>query len=129
MPAPRILQIDGLQDALDNASNTVLFTCTITEQVNDLVYISSADTVAQADASVIGTARVVGWIVSKPTTTSCLVSRGPGPVTSSGLAVGSPVYLSDTAGAASSTEGTIIVEVGIAKSTTSFIFTGAQVIA
>jgi hypothetical protein len=38
------------------------------------------------------------------------------------------VYLSDTAGAVSATEGTIIVEVGIADTTTSFVFTGARIV-
>jgi len=85
--------------------------------------------VAQADASALGTARATGWIFAKPTTTTCLVSFGPGPIPASGLTPGAPVYLSDTAGAVSASEGTVVVEVGIAKSTTSFIFTGAKVIA
>ena len=127
MPAPQIAQVENLQAELDKATNTILYTCTVTEVVGNPVYISSADTVAQADASVIGTARVVGWIYSKPTDTSCLVSRGPGPVTASGLTVGAPVFLSDTAGAVATAPGTITVEVGVAKTTTSFIFTGARI--
>lgn len=104
------------------------YTCTVTEVVGDLVYLSATDTVAQADASAIGTARVIGHIISKPTSTTCKVSIGPGPVTASGLTVGAPVYLSDTAGAVSATEGTIIVEVGIADTTTSFVFTGYKIV-
>jgi len=112
-----------------DASELIQFTCTATEEVNNLVYISAANTVSQADASAVATARVIGWIQSKLNSTTCLVSRAPGPVTSSGLTAGSPVYLSNTAGAASATEGTVIVELGIAKSTTSFIFTGARITA
>lgn len=111
--------------SLDPAT-LIEFTCTATEQVNDLVYISAADTVAQADASVAGTADVLGWIFAKPTTTSALVSVGPGPVTSSGLTTGAKVYLSDTAGQASPSAGTVTVEVGLAKSTTSFVFLRAK---
>lgn len=111
--------------SLDPAT-LVEFTCTATEQVNDLVYISAADTVSQADASAASTSDVIGWIFAKPTTTTCLVSFGPGPVTSSGLTPGARVYLSDTAGAVSSSEGTVIVEVGLAKSATEFLFLGAK---
>jgi len=114
--------------SLDPAS-LVSFTCTATEAVGDLVYVSSTDTVAQADASALATSQAIGWIFAKPTDTTCLVSFGPGPVPSASLTAGALVYLSDTAGEASASEGTVIVEVGIAKSTTSFLFTGAKVVA
>lgn len=127
-----IKQVNNLQSTLDGLSDSNIlgttYTCTATEQVGDLVYISAANTVAQADASAIGTARVIGHITEKPTATSCRVSVAPGPISATGLTVGGPVYLSDTAGAVSATEGTVIVEVGIADTTTSFVFTGAKVI-
>ena len=129
----KIKQVENLQSTLDGISDSnvigTTYTCTATESVGDLVYISASDTVAQADASAIGTARVVGYITEKPTSTSCRVSVAPGPVSATGLTVGAPVYLSDTAGAVSSTEGTVIVEVGIADTTTSFVFTGARIVA
>lgn len=105
------------------------FTCTSTEAVNDLVYVSAADTVAQAGAANSAKLEVIGSIFAKPTTTTCLVAIGAGLVSSSGLTAGAKVYLSDTLGQASPTEGTNIVELGIAKSTTSFVFTGAKVVA
>lgn len=111
-----------------DAYELVTFTCTSTEAINDMVYISGADTVSQADASSASTANVIGWISAKLNDTTALVSFSPGPVAASGLTPGSPVYLSDTAGAVSSSEGTIVVKLGIAKSSTSFIFTGADVI-
>lgn len=109
-------------------SESIQFTCTATEAVNDLVYISADNTVAQADASDSAKIDVIGWIESKINSTTCMVSTSPGPVTSSSLTAGERIFLSDTPGAVQSgTPGTNSVEVGIAKSSTSFIFTGAKI--
>lgn len=102
--------------------NLTMFTCTSTEAVGNLVYVSAASTVSQADSDAAGTSDAIGWIYHKPTTTTCLVADGLGPITSSGLTAGSPVYLSGTAGEVSPTPGTVSVKVGVAVSATSFIF-------
>jgi hypothetical protein len=105
---------------------TVLFDCSIAEQQYDLVYISASNTVAQADASSLATSGVVGWITSKPTPTTCLVSTGAGPVAASGLTAGARVFLSaSTPGAVTNTEPAlpnISVDVGFAKNATEFVF-------
>jgi len=65
------------------------YTCTATEGVGDAVFLSTADTVLQSDASDTTRMPVIGIIVEKPTTTSCWVIHA-GIVTGlSGLTVGS----------------------------------------
>lgn len=109
------------QDLIKGLNLTL--TCTATEQVGDLVYVSGVDTVAQADASAASTSEVVGYIVSKPSATSCIVSAEPGPVTgATGLTAGDPVYLSETAGDVTAVAPAIAVRVGTALSTTTWIF-------
>jgi hypothetical protein len=112
----------------DTNISTTIYNCTATEAVGEPVYLVSADTVAQADASALATARVVGHISSKPSSTSCRISVAPGPLTASGLTAGAPVFLSDTAGVVSSTPGTVVVQVGIADTTTSYLYTGGKVV-
>lgn len=110
---------------------TLTFSCTATEQVGDLVYVSDANSVEQADASDISSSDVIGHIVSKPTATTCLVSNSQGPVTSVGLNAGERVWLSDGTPGGVETDPpnspSVAVEVGVAISDTEFIFTGAKV--
>jgi hypothetical protein len=104
-----------------------VFTCTATEAVGDLVYQTGTDnTVAQADASDSAKRKIAGWIVEKPSTTTCRVSTQPGPVTSgSGMTAGNQVYLSsDTPGGVTETDpgGFASIPVGIAASATTYTF-------
>ena len=51
-----------------------MYTCTLAETVLDLVYQSAGDTVERADASAMITMPAIGFIESKPTPLSCLVT-------------------------------------------------------
>jgi hypothetical protein len=102
------------------------FTCTASESVGDLVYVSGANAVAQADASSLSTSEVVGFVLLKSSATACQVTVQPGPVTgASGLTAGDPVYLSETPGAVTAVAPANVVQVGIATSATEWFFTGA----
>jgi hypothetical protein len=92
------------------------FTCTATEQVNDLVYISAANTVAQANATDISTAQVVGFIASKSNDTTCRI-RTYGVLNGfTGLTFGRQYFLSTTSGSVSlsapTASDTVLVRVG-----------------
>lgn len=94
------------------------FTCLSGDAAGDWVYISAANTVAKADADDTAKLPVIGVIVSKPTTTSCVVQT-TGQVTLSGLTAGAIYYLSGAAGAITATPVSAnAVPIGIAKSTT-----------
>lgn len=101
----------------------VTFACTITELVGDAVYISASDTVAQADATTEATGPVVGFIVEKPTATTCRVVYGGLLTGLSGLVAGTKYYLRLTPGEITSTSpsnpGEVSQKVGIAKNATS----------
>jgi hypothetical protein len=104
---------------------TTQFSCTATEQIGDLVYIVSDDTVEQADAFVSSKKNVIGYILGKPTTTTCLVATS-GVVTASGLSAGDKIFLSDSSpGGITTTEPappSASVEVGFAKNSTEYFF-------
>lgn len=125
------IKLKQLDDSLAAIQGVVLFNCTATEQPFDLVYISAADTAAQADASNSSKIDVIGYILDKPTSTTCNVAS-VGLITSSGLTVGLKAYLSATTpGGMTQTEPTspdAIVEIGLAKSTTSVLFSKGAVI-
>lgn len=97
-----------------------------------MVYFSAAGVVTHADASAIGTARVAGWSASGITASTAGNISVSGKVTNAtiesagSLTIGSPVYLSETAGqvtaTAPSSSGSAIMQVGIAYSTTEFIW-------
>jgi len=99
--------------------------CTAAETVGDVVYINSSGDFRSADASSINTAKAVGVILSKPTTTTCTVIIA-GLVTGlTGLTMGQHYFLSETVGqitaTAPITSGAVIVQIGQAQSATSII--------
>jgi len=92
------------------------FTCVSGDSVGDAVYLSSADTIAGADASTAAKSKVLGWIRDKPSATSCYVQHFY-LATGSGLTAGAVVYLQDD-GSIGAATGTITRPIGIAVSTT-----------
>jgi hypothetical protein len=98
------------------------YTCTATEQIGDAVYQSGNGIVSQADNAIIGTARVVGFIASKPTTTSCKVRTGYPLSGFTGL-VFDKTYFLGLAGAITATPPSIgvLVKLGNANNTTSLL--------
>lgn len=121
---------DRLTDPDGNilAIEQLTFTCTSTEAVNDFVYISANDTVAQARADNSAKLEVIGWIASKTGDTTCHVKVVPSIAPGSSLTAGYKIYLSNTPGQVSTTPGTYTVELGVAVNTTQFLFNGAKVL-
>jgi len=116
-------QMEALR--ITGSSSFGLYTCTATEVAGNAVYLSAADTVAQADATDTTKMPAIGIIVSKPDATSCWVCHH-GVVTGlSGLTAGSRYYVSETAGAITTTPptagGSVVQIIGVAKSTTELI--------
>ncbi len=108
------------------AQNNILstaYSCNSSIAVNDVVYISSSNTVGLADNNGSNTFPVIGIVTSKPTTTTCIICLF-GEITLSGLTAGVSYYLSSTAGAMTVTpptaSGSIIQILGVAKTSTIF---------
>lgn len=113
-----ILDFATLASSVAGLAAQANFTCASDLAVGDWVYVSTGDTVAKADADDTSKLPVIGVIVSKPTTTTCVVQM-TGQVTLSGLTAGAIYYLSATAGAITATAPTNnAIPIGVAKSTT-----------
>ena len=89
----------------------------------DCVYISAADTILPADADAESTAKVIGIAPSAITAAASGSVRSAGLVTGfSGLTAGARYWLSQTAGAITTTPpsgaGVVLYQIGYAKSTT-----------
>ena len=80
--------------------------------VGDAVYIVDVDAVDQASAASMDTAKMLGFVISKPTAISCVVQVAGNCEAFTGLAAGDIYYLSDTPGAISLSPGTTTVVVG-----------------
>lgn len=101
------------------------YNCPITVAVLDVVYLSSADNVDKADADDASKRPLVGFVVTKPTTTTATVLYYGELDGFVGLTPGSTYYLSATPGqvtdVAPSASGNIIQRVGFARSTTKLV--------
>jgi hypothetical protein len=129
-PCPLVSDVENPEDP--EVENFTLCDCTLAEQAGDLVYITPTGSAAQADASDPSKTDIVGWIFDKPTPTTCRITNDVGPVPSSGLIAGEPVYLSPLdPGKVTLTLPTLPdarIEVGNAKDANNYIFTGAHVV-
>lgn len=116
----RLLAVESSVAGLAAAAT---YTCLSGDAVGDWVYVSAASTVAKADADDATKIPSVGVIVSKPTTTSCVVVVAGLATGLTGLTAGSLYYLSTTAGAISATAAASpnAAPVGIAITTTTML--------
>lgn len=73
------------------------WSCTVTEQIGDAVFENVANSVRQANASSIANMPVIGIIIAKPTSTTCVIARS-GEAAVAGLTVGQEYYASTTPG-------------------------------
>ena len=98
--------------------------CTATEQIGDAVYVFADGEVRQANNASLATAKVMGFIATKPTTTSCLV-RIVGLITSiAGLNPGSQYFLGASGGislTAPTITGSVAVKLGESIGTSEFL--------
>jgi hypothetical protein len=109
--------------------NFTLCDCPINVQAGNLVYVSGAGEVDQAISSDPNKIDVVGWVFDKPTTTTCRVTNDIGIVPASGLTPGDRLYLSPIVpGGVTATVPITQVEVGVAKTADSYLFTGAKIL-
>lgn len=99
------------------------YNCPTSVAVNDVVYESAgSNNVDRANATSTATGPAIGFVISKPTTTTCIV-QFMGPVSGfTGLTPDTQYYLTTANGAISTTppsgSGNTVQKVGVAKSTT-----------
>ena len=96
-----------------------VYNCSAGIVVGNLVYIDATDHVALADSGSSGTMPAIGVVVSKPTTTTCVVQYG-GEVTGLTVVAGTLYYVG-AAGALASSAGVVTQGVGIAKNATTLV--------
>jgi hypothetical protein len=118
MMYPVVCEILGLlQSRVANLSYMQVFNCDVSLQLGSPIYVDAANHVANANATDAAHAKVVGFVRSKPTTNTCLVSHFRYASGLSGLTPGAAVYLTDIGGY-SATAGTFTKVLGTAISTT-----------
>ena len=106
--------------------STFQASCTASESIGDLVYLSGSGAVTKADATTVATAPAIGIIVNKPSATVCDVRVGTAIISGfSGLVAGQKQFLSTTAGGmtstAPSTLGNVVQEIGRAITATQIL--------
>ena len=121
------IQVANVNGQFTGGSNNIdiLMNCSATEDVGDAVYIFSGMDVRQANNSDISTAKVIGFIVNKPTSTTCNV-RVAGVIDAFvGMTVGSQYFLDGVDGEiienAPTTPGSVLVRLGQAIDTDVFL--------
>lgn len=101
------------------------YSCDAGVSVNDVVYVSSADTVAKADSDNISAQPLIGLVLDKPTSTTAVVIYYGEISGFSSLSVGETYYLSTNPGQitniAPSSMGSIVQRVGFAKNSTTLV--------
>jgi len=119
------IETDQGQSALSSQDT---FSCPGTVSVNDLVYVSGANTVDRANGAAGSPNNpAIGFVVSKPTATTCVVQfSGLLPNVFVGLVPGTIYYMGLTPGVIVPAGtvfpgGSTIQQVGIAKNTTTLI--------
>lgn len=106
--------------------NEGVYTTTVGTVVNDVVYLSAANTVEPADADDAGKQPLVGFVKDKPTATTAIVIYSGELSGFTGLVVGATYFLSTTPGvvtdiAISGPTGAIVHRVGFAKNSTTLV--------
>jgi hypothetical protein len=101
------------------------YNCSTGIAVRDAVYLSGSDTIDLAQADVVSERPVIGFVLSKPTSTSAIVQYTGEIVGFSGLTPGATYWLSETPGqittTAPITQGSIVQEVGWARNATTLV--------
>ncbi len=111
------------------ADATGVYACPTTVAVGNVVYLSGADTVDQADADSASTMIAIGFVIDKPTTTSAVVQYGGEYAGFVGLTPGETYFVSTVAGAIvlssdgnyPTAAGSVVQEVGFARSATTLV--------
>lgn len=113
----------AVEDELD-AIKSGTYSCSSLVKVNDAVAVDVADHVVATDNTTI-LKPVLGFVLSKPSTTKAVVQYEGEMKGFSGLTVGLTYYLGDTAGTISATPpsnpGQLVQRVGVARSSTTMV--------
>ncbi len=101
------------------------WSCAASVAVLDVVYRSATDTVALADATADATMPAVGFVISKPTATTCIIARSGELPGFTGLDPSKDYFVSLTAGAITSTApsstGEVVQRIGYARDSTTLV--------
>lgn len=101
------------------------YSCGVGVAVGEAVYLSGSGAVTEANATSATTAPAIGIVVSKPTTTTCVVRSFGSASVFTTLTPGSVYYLDTTAGqlttTAPSSSGNVVQRIGIATSATTLL--------
>jgi hypothetical protein len=107
------------------ASLTFNASCSIAESIGDAVYLSDTNTVARANASSPNTAPVIGFIIEKPTASTCVILTEGEFTYPSTLLAKTTYYLNTAAGGITSnppsSTGQVIQEIGTTLNTTKLL--------
>ncbi len=105
--------------AASTTTTSITTGCASNVAVNDAVYIYTSDTVRKANASAIATCKVIGIVISKLTTTTCIVVLNGEVSGFSGLTANKSYFLDNTTAglmtlSPPSVSGAVVTTVGIA---------------
>ncbi len=97
-----------------------IWSCTATEQVLDLVFESSSNTVSRSNATSLATMPVIGMIINKPTATTCIIATS-GEIPGIGGLTPDRAYYADIVNGGitlsiPATSGAVVQSVGTSKS-------------
>jgi len=113
---------------LGSGVSTAPYTCPATVAVNDVVYITGSDAVDKALATSVATMPAVGFVVAKPSPTTCILRYHDEQTGFAGLTPGATYYVSDTVPGGISTAapvapppGHVIQRVGFARNPTTLV--------
>lgn len=103
----------------------LVYSCPALVAINDVVYITGTDAADRANATSIVTVPVIGFVTSKPSFVTCVVTYA-GEVTGFvGLIPGAKYFLNTISGGIStiapSSSGNIVQRVGVARNTTTLV--------
>jgi len=122
-------KVDATMLPIDITAESISLVVGENVSANDLVYVKAADSkIYKADAGATNKQVAIGYVRSAVTANGSNEATiyFDGAVTSSGFTIGAPVYLSVTAGAstatAPSTTGQLVQPIGVAFSTTQYMF-------
>lgn len=100
-------------------------TCAANTVLGDAVYVFTDGTLRKANASSINTAKVIGFIDTKQSSTSCTITLSGVITVISGLTPGKAYFLSDVAGGIQDFppigSGNVVTQVGIALSSSQLL--------
>ena len=113
------VEISGLN--LEFLDDQTVYDCSVIVEINDLVHVNDPFTAVLADKTNTTELPILGAVVAKPTTTSCIIQTLGYLDGFTGLTTGDTYYLGASGkitNTATTTTGEVLYPVGVAKSNT-----------